>query len=143
MQICCSTHSVILNATATQDTCSLKGTCHPQCTVKSSLFTHEHSTPLSVAARLHRCGTDCSRYINNGWAFSRQTSWYYLVFTSLFFLSFFFRKSLFLIDFLGELGREGATWIYCSTYLCIHWLLLVCALTRDQTQNFGVIGTML
>ena len=21
----------------------------------------------------------------------------------------------------------------CSTYLCIHWLILVCALTRDQT----------
>ena len=29
MQICCSTHSVILNATATQDTCSLSGIYHP------------------------------------------------------------------------------------------------------------------
>ena len=28
--------------------------------------------------------------------------------------------------------------IYCSTYLCIHWLILVCALTRDQTHNLGV-----
>ena len=25
-----------------------------------------------------------------------------------------------------------------STYLCIHWLILTCALTRDQTYNFGV-----
>ena len=31
----------------------------------------------------------------------------------------------------------------CSTYLCIHWLILVCALTGDQTHNLGVLGTML
>ena len=42
-------------------------------TVKSSLFTHAHSSPLSLAARLHRCHTDCSHYINNGWTFSRPT----------------------------------------------------------------------
>ena len=40
-------------------------------------------------------------------------------------------------------GREGErekerTLIYCSTYSCIHWLLLVCALTRDQTFNLGI-----
>ena len=47
-------------------------------TVKSSLFTHVHSTPLSLAARLHRCCTNHSHYINNGWTFSRQTLyvWY-------------------------------------------------------------------
>ena len=28
-------------------------------------------------------------------------------------------------------GREAS--IYCSTYLCIHWLFLVCALTGHQT----------
>ena len=39
-------------------------------TVKLSLFTHAHSSPLSLAARLHRCCTNCSRYINNGWTFS-------------------------------------------------------------------------
>ena len=29
---------------------------------------------------------------------------------------------------------------WSSTYLCIHWWLLVCALTGDQTQNLGVLG---
>ena len=42
-------------------------------TVKSSLFTHVHSSPLSLAARLHRCGGNHSHYINNGWTFSEQT----------------------------------------------------------------------
>ena len=42
-------------------------------TVKSSLFTHAHSSPLSLAARLHRCHANHSHYINNGWAFSGQT----------------------------------------------------------------------
>ena len=41
-------------------------------TVKPSLFTHAHSSPLSSAARLHRCHANCSRYINNGWTFSGQ-----------------------------------------------------------------------
>ena len=38
-------------------------------TVKSSLFTHAHASPLSLAARLHRCWTNCSHYINNSWTF--------------------------------------------------------------------------
>ena len=42
-------------------------------TVKSSLFTHAHSSPLSLAARLHRCPANHSHYIKNGWTFSRQT----------------------------------------------------------------------
>ena len=41
-------------------------------TVKSSLFTHVHSSLLSLAARLHRCPTNHSHYINNGWTFSGQ-----------------------------------------------------------------------
>ena len=44
-------------------------------TVKSSLFTHEHSSPLSLAARLHQCHANCSCHINNGWTFSKQTSY--------------------------------------------------------------------
>ena len=36
-------------------------------TAKSSLFTHVHSSPLSLAARLHQSRTNCSHYINNGW----------------------------------------------------------------------------
>ena len=30
--------------------------------------------------------------------------------------------------------------ICCSTHLCIHWLILVRALTWDQTRNVGVWG---
>ena len=44
-------------------------------TVKSSWFTHVHFNPLSLAARLHLCRANCSHYINNGWTFSRQTSY--------------------------------------------------------------------
>ena len=44
-------------------------------TVKSSLFTHAHSSPLALAARLHQCHADCSHCINNGCTFSRQTSY--------------------------------------------------------------------
>ena len=44
-------------------------------TVKSSLFTHTHSGPFSLAARLHRCYTNHTHYINFGWTFSRQTSY--------------------------------------------------------------------
>ena len=36
-------------------------------TVKSSLFTHVHPSPLSLAARLHQCCANCSHYIN--WTF--------------------------------------------------------------------------
>ena len=44
-------------------------------TVKLSLFIHEHSSSLSLAARLHWCHVNHSCYINNGWAFSRQASY--------------------------------------------------------------------
>ena len=46
----------------------------PPLTSAAIVFTHGHSSPLSLAARFHWCHTNCSRYINNGWAFSRQTS---------------------------------------------------------------------
>ena len=42
--------------------------------VKSSLFMHVRSSPLSLAARLHRCCENRSSCINNGWTFSRHTS---------------------------------------------------------------------
>ena len=38
-------------------------------TVKLSLFTHAHSSPLSLAARLHWCHTNHSCYINNAGLF--------------------------------------------------------------------------
>ena len=47
-------------------------------TVKSSLFTHVHSSPLSLAARLHQCHTNNSRSINNGWTYSGQNLYIYL-----------------------------------------------------------------
>ena len=45
--------------------------------VTSSLFTHERSSPLSLAASLYQCHTNCSHHINNGWAFSEQTLYVY------------------------------------------------------------------
>ena len=44
-------------------------------TVKSSLLTHAHSSPLSLAARLHWCHTNHSCYVNIGWSFTGQTSY--------------------------------------------------------------------
>ena len=76
MQIHCSTSSVILNVTDTQYTCSLSGIYCPHRLVQwSPLFTHAHSSPLSLAARLHQCCTNHSCYINNGWIFPIQTSY--------------------------------------------------------------------
>ena len=47
-------------------------------TVKLSLFTHAHSSPLSLAVRLHWCCANHSHYINNGCTFSRQSSFIYM-----------------------------------------------------------------
>ena len=93
MQICCSTCSVILNMMATQSTCLMVSTTPLTSTVDLSLFTHVHSSPLSLAARLHRCHPNCSCYINNSWNFSSQTlyailSKYFLIID----LNFFFGK---------------------------------------------------
>ena len=46
----------------------------PTSTVKS-LFTHVHSSPLSLVARLHWCHANHSCYVNNGCTFSRKTSY--------------------------------------------------------------------
>ena len=51
-------------------------------TVNLSLFTHVHSRPLSLAARLHWCHANPS-YINNGCFFSRQTSYAKRIFQNL------------------------------------------------------------
>ena len=75
MQIRCSTCSVILNEMVTQYTCSLNSIYCPCWLGKSSLFPHAHSSPLSLAATLHQCHTNHSHCINNGWTFSRQTSY--------------------------------------------------------------------
>ena len=36
--------------------------------------------------------------------------------------------------------RDGHIDWYCSTYSCIHWLILECALTGDRTLNLGILG---
>ena len=46
-------------------------------TVKLSLFTHTHSSPLSLAASLHWCCANLSHYTNNGWTFFRTDLIYY------------------------------------------------------------------
>ena len=38
-------------------------------TVNLSLFKYVHSSPLSLAARLHQYHANCSHYINNDWTF--------------------------------------------------------------------------
>ena len=50
---------------------------------------------------------------------------------------FFFFKFL-LIDFLDRGRKRERETLICSTYLCIHGLLLLCALTGVQTCNLGV-----
>ena len=73
MQIRCSTHSVILNAMATQHTCSLSSIYHPHWLVHWSCHcSHTHSSPLSLPARLHWCHANHSHYIKSGWTFSGQ-----------------------------------------------------------------------
>ena len=39
-----------------------------------------------------------------------------------------------------ERETDRQTSICCSTYLCIHWLILVCALTGFRIHNFGISG---
>ena len=70
MQICCSTQSCQMwqpHSTHTQTA----GRLLPPLTstVKSWLFMHVHSSPLSLAARLHWCRINLSCYINSGWNF--------------------------------------------------------------------------
>ena len=36
--------------------------------------------------------------------------------------------------------KERETLICCFTYLSIHWLILVCALTRDCAHSLGTEG---
>ena len=48
---------------------------------------------------------------------------------------------LLLAAFLRLIFREeGKHRCVCSTYLCIYWLFLACATTRDRTHKLGVLG---
>ena len=64
MKIHCSARSVILNVMATRCQCLMPSIPPLTSMVKSSLFTHVHSSSLSLAARLHQCRTNHSHYIN-------------------------------------------------------------------------------
>ena len=90
-------------------------------TVNLSLLTHAHSSPLSLAARFHRCHTNCSRYINNGWTFSGQTSYSGSI-------SFFSGKHLAIVifpRFFNSLRKKGKFYwspspLYHQIYLLHH-----------------------
>ena len=75
MHIPCCTHSVILNAMATQYTCSLQGTYCPHWLVQWSRHCSHmcNSSALSLGARLYQCCTNNSCYINNGGTFLGNT----------------------------------------------------------------------
>ena len=77
LQIFCSTHSVIFECNGYPIHMLTQWHLPPllTSTVKLSLFTHVHSSPLSLTARLHGYHANHSDYINNGWTFSRQTSY--------------------------------------------------------------------
>ena len=54
------------------------------------------------------------------------------------FIDFFFRGKGEGTEWGRERERDTERSICCSTYLCIHWLILICSLTGDQTCNLGV-----
>ena len=51
---------------------SMASTTSADSTVKLSLFIYAHSSPLSLAARLHWCSINHSHCINNGWTFPNR-----------------------------------------------------------------------
>ena len=52
--------------------------------------------------------------------------------------SILFFNFIYLFNLEREEGRERS--ICCSTYLCILWLILICALTGGQTCKLGISG---
>ena len=80
LQIHCSTHSIILNATATQYTCAVNGVYHLHWLLQwshhcSRMCIPVHSPWLPGYVNVAK---NCSCYINNGWTFSRQTSYMFI-----------------------------------------------------------------
>ena len=74
MQIGCSTCSVIFERDGhTVHTLIQQHLPPPLASTEKSLFTRAHSSPQSLAARLHRSHANRSHYINNGWTFSIHT----------------------------------------------------------------------
>ena len=110
--------------------------CHPPppvtSTVKSSLFMHVHSSPLSLAARLHQCHANCSCYITMvGLSPDRPNIFYFVEPTKA---SFYFRTTktkfwdviiwLQLISTV-EIHKEKLVFIVIIAYLqYVIWLIM-------------------
>ena len=76
MQICSSICWVILNVKAIQYTCSLNSIYHPHWVVQWSYHCLHISIPVhSPWLPGYVDVAHCSHYINNGWTFSRKTSY--------------------------------------------------------------------
>ena len=111
-------------------------------TVKSSLFMHELCSPLSLVASLNQYCANQSRYINNGWTFSKQTSYFWVnsvrwtllkrkVHSLL--ISLFLKMCLLILE-REEHQCERETSIGCLPFTPWPWIkpaTSVCALTGD------------
>ena len=75
-------------------------------TVKSSLFTHTHSSPFFLAARLHWCRANHSRYRNNGLTFSGGIYIYYIyiLYIYIWWFTFCHMRNLSKFNFMIALG---------------------------------------
>ena len=80
---------------------------------------HMHSSPLSLAARLHWCHTICSCYINNGWTFTLHWPNPSLATSDFSVWSHLFYRVTFLVIF-GKLllGNHSS-----SDFSCFYWYL--------------------
>ena len=69
----------------------------------------------------------------------QNVTYIFMKFYIVLFLLIFFKK-LILEREKGQEKERKETSICCSTHLCIHWLLLVGALTGVWTRNLGILG---
>ena len=100
-------------------------------------------TKLKISSRSFSSGCDIKEkkrfilYLHNpfSWQLIRSGLWLNIL-TRIFFV---LNWSLETERKRGEEWKGGAS-ICCSTHLCIHWLILVRALTRNRICNLGVLG---
>ena len=89
---------------------------------------------LLCSISLHLATAGCWRSVTNSSFLTPGSQLGHCVFIFI----LFFKDVLIYLEKGGWRGRgEGDISICFSTYLCIHWLILVCALTGDQTCNLG------
>ena len=75
-----------------------------------------------------RCGTRGFKQNKYTWKTEKKHLTNTLFMSIIFYLIIFF-------FYLLILEREKNTWTYCSIYICIHWLILVCALTSRSNPS--------